>query len=58
MAETQNVNLEQIQKLRTMSGAGVLECKNALAETKGDLDKAMQLLREKGITKALRKAKG
>src|SRR3989339_214003 len=50
------INAEMIQKLRATSGAGMLDCKKALAETKGDLDKALQALREKGMTQALKKA--
>jgi len=45
-----------VTKLRGMSGAGILECKKALEETKGDLDKAMVILRERGATKALSKS--
>lgn len=51
-----NVQIELIQKLRDMSGAGVLDCRNALVESGGDLDKALQSLREKGVAKALKKA--
>jgi elongation factor Ts len=51
-----NIQIELIQKLRNTSGAGVLDCKNALVESKGDLDKALQILREKGIAKALKKS--
>jgi elongation factor Ts len=50
------VQIELIQKLRGISGAGVLECKNALADCGCDLDKALQLLREKGMAKALKKS--
>ena len=35
-----------------MTGAGVLECKNVLEETEGDLEKAAQVLRERGLAKA------
>ncbi|MDI6641673.1 MAG: translation elongation factor Ts [Elusimicrobiota bacterium] len=50
------VTVELIQKLRKISGAGILDCKNALMDTNGDIDKAMQLLREKGITQVLKKS--
>ncbi|MHB9154056.1 MAG: translation elongation factor Ts [Endomicrobiales bacterium] len=47
---------ELITKLRAMTGAGIMDCKNALAEANGDLDKAVQILREKGIATAVKKA--
>ena len=42
--------------LRQKTGAGVLDCKKALTETNGDMDKAVDLLREKGIATAAKKA--
>ncbi|NQY93455.1 MAG: elongation factor Ts [Campylobacteraceae bacterium] len=45
-----------IKELRGMTGAGMLDCKNALKETDGDLDKAVQSLRESGLGKAAKKA--
>ncbi len=45
-----------IQKLRNISGAGILDCKKALEESNFDIDKALILLRERGITKALSKS--
>ncbi len=39
-----------------MSGAGLMDCKAALVETKGDIDKALRLLREKGIAKSSKRA--
>ncbi len=47
---------EDIVKLRKRTGAGVLDCKKALTETNGDLDKAAEWLREKGIAAAAKKA--
>ncbi|OGS19084.1 MAG: translation elongation factor Ts [Elusimicrobia bacterium RIFOXYA2_FULL_50_26] len=47
---------EQIQKLRAMTGAGMMDCKNALVDAKDDIDKAVQILREKGIATAVKKA--
>ena len=38
-----------VMKLRKMSGQGMMDCKKALGETDGDLDKAMELLRKKGL---------
>ena len=49
------VDMTLIQKLRECSGAGVLECQKALVETTGDIDKALQILREKGMTQSLKK---
>jgi elongation factor Ts len=45
-----------IKQLREMTGAGMLDCKNALNETEGDLDKAVQHLREAGLSKAAKKS--
>jgi elongation factor Ts len=48
--------MELVKKLREMSGAGMLDCKNAIEEADGDLDKAFTILREKGIAKAVKRA--
>ena len=45
-----------VKELRDKSGAGMMDCKNALVEAKGDLDKAGEILRKKGIAKATKKA--
>ena len=50
------VSLEDVKKLREMSGAGMMDCKSALEEAEGDLDKAFTILREKGIAKAAKRA--
>ncbi len=50
------VDLDLVKKLREMSGAGMMDCKNALEEADGDLDKAFTILREKGIAKARKRA--
>lgn len=47
--------MKELKKLREMTGAGMLDCKKALDEAKGDVDKAIDILREKGIAKALKK---
>lgn len=47
--------MSDIMKLKEATGAGVLDCKKALDETKGDYEKAVALLREKGKAKALKK---
>jgi elongation factor Ts len=48
--------MELIKKLREMSGAGMMDCKAALEEADGDLEKAFTILREKGIAKAGKRA--
>jgi len=48
--------LEQIKDLRTRTGAGVSAVKEALEKSKGDTDKAIQFLREKGVAKAAKRA--
>ena len=45
-------DIEKIKKLRQSTGAGFKDCSSALDESKGDLDKALELLRVKGIAKA------
>lgn len=47
---------ELVQKLRTISGAGILECKKVLEETNNDIEKSLILLRERGATKAMNKS--
>jgi elongation factor Ts len=50
------VSMESIKKLRAMTGAGMMDAKKTLEETDGDLEKAAELLRERGIAKAGKKA--
>src|SRR6187402_582674 len=50
------VSMEAIQKLRELSGAGMMDCKKALTETNGDFDAAVDWLRKKGIASAAKKA--
>jgi elongation factor Ts len=50
------IKASDVKKLREMTGAGMLDCKKALEETNGDIDKAIDWLREKGISKAQKKA--
>ena len=45
-----------VKELRELTGAGMLDCKKALEATEGNLDKASEWLREKGISKAQKKA--
>jgi elongation factor Ts len=50
------INADLVRQLRERSGAGMMDCKKALTEAAGDMDKAMTILREKGISKAASKA--
>lgn len=50
------VTMESIKALRASTGAGIVDCRNALAACDGDVDKAADWLREKGIAKAAKKA--
>jgi len=50
------ITVDMVKELRARTGAGVLECKKALEEANGDFDQAVQLLREKGLAKAAKKA--
>lgn len=50
------VSMEDVKKLREMTGAGMLDCKKALEEAGGDLEKAKEILRIKGLAKAEKKA--
>lgn len=49
------IDAGKIKELREMTSAGMLDCKKALEETDGDLQKAVDLLRKKGIIKAVKK---
>jgi len=51
-----SVPMELIKQLRELSGAGMMDCKNALEEAGGDINKAFTILREKGIAKASKHA--
>ena len=50
------ISLELIKELRERTSAGINDCKKALAETNGDIDKAADFLREKGLAAAAKKA--
>jgi len=50
------ITADQVKQLREMTGAGMMECKKALAETGGDLNKAIDALRKAGIAKAEKRA--
>lgn len=50
------VTAEMVKELREKTGAGLMDCKKALAQTSGDLEKALQVLREKGLATAAKKS--
>ena len=50
------ITAEQVKELRELTGAGIMECKKVLVETDGDIQKSQDLLRERGIVKATKKA--
>ena len=50
------VTAAQVKELRDRTGAGMLDCKNALTESDGDMERAIDWLREKGIAKSIKKA--
>jgi elongation factor Ts len=50
------ISAKLVKELRDMTGAGMMDCKKALNETKGDKDKAVEWLRQKGIASAEKKA--
>ena len=50
------ITAEQVKELREKTGAGMMDCKKVLTETDGDMDKAAELLRERGIAKAAKKS--
>jgi len=51
-----SITAEMVKKLREETGAGMMDCKSALVESKGDTDKARDLLRKKGLAAAAKKA--
>ena len=50
------ISATMVKELREMTGAGMMDCKKALAATDGDMDKAVDFLREKGLAGAEKKA--
>ncbi len=50
------ITAESVKNLREKTGAGMMECKKALVESNGDFEKAIDLLRQKGLASALKKA--
>jgi elongation factor Ts len=51
-----DISATQVKELRELTGAGMMDCKNALIETGGDFDKAVEFLREKGLASAAKRA--
>lgn len=51
-----SIKAQQVKELRDRSGVGMMDCKKALVESNGDLDKAFEILRKNGIAKAQKKA--
>jgi elongation factor Ts len=56
VAETRAISLDDVKKLRDRTGAGMMDCRKALEDSGGDLDRAVLLLRERGIAKAAKRA--
>ena len=53
---TTTISAQDVKKLRDMTGAGMMDCKKALSEVDGDLEKAIDLLRAKGAAKVAKRA--
>ncbi len=51
-----NISAEMVRQLREETGAGMMDCKSALVEAKGDVESARQILRKKGLAAAAKKA--
>lgn len=50
------INAQSVKELREMTGAGMMDCKRALSQADGDIQKAISLLREQGLAKAAKKS--
>lgn len=50
------ISASEVKKLRDMTGAGMMDCKKALTETQGDMEKAVEFLRKKGIASAAKRS--
>lgn len=50
------ISTKMIKELREKSGAGIMDCRSALVDTEGDIEKALEVLKEKGLLKAQKKA--
>jgi len=51
-----NIKAAMVKQLREKTGAGMMDCKNALSEVEGDIEKAIELLRKKGLATAQKRA--
>ena len=51
-----NISAAMVKQLREKTGAGMMDCKNALSEVEGDIEKAIELLRKKGLATAQKRA--
>jgi elongation factor Ts len=56
MTTVKEISAKQVAELRAKTGAGMMDCKGALQETGGDMDKAVDILRAKGAAKAEKRA--
>lgn len=56
VAKMSEISAQLVKQLREMTDAGMMDCKKALVEVNGDLEKAVEYLREKGLSKAAKKA--
>jgi len=54
--ENLEISTDMIKELRGQSGAGIMDCRSALLGTDGDMEKALEILKEKGLLKAQKKA--
>ncbi len=50
------ISAQQVKELRDMTGCGIMDCKRALTESEGNIDKAIAWLREKGMANAEKKS--
>lgn len=50
------ISAEMVKELREKTGAGMMDCKKALEDANGDMEKAIELLRERGLAKAAKKS--
>ena len=51
------ITAAMVKELREMTGAGMMDCKKALTNTEGDMDAAVEYLRENGLAKAAKKSR-
>ena len=52
------ISAAMVKDLRDRTGAGMMDCKNALVEAQGDIEKAFEILRERGLSKAAKSPEG